>query len=217
MGTPRWRVWLHRIGYVTTAIVVVEACAIGTVLVREQVKEYRRVERRISETAYGEGPLWQSEGLLPHLAALPSLASLQPDGFRFVAHPELDGITYSVAFRLIPGRPTAKGVLLIDREPYQQQPTRTRHQCVLQAARYRSLVQTIDRRLDGFAGSNEGAGTDGTSLAFERVRNGRVTSGGGNFVEPYRNLGDLLLRELRLACPSAPLPPPGDDWYLPSS
>jgi hypothetical protein len=212
MGTPRWRVWLHRIGYVTTVIVAVELCAIAVLFSVSAIYEHRRWQAVARRTAYKLGPLPREEGWTS-LDGLPPPASLGPDGFRFVAAPGLGYYVYGLSFRGSAGGKDAIGRLIVDHQPDTGPATRASFECRMRDASYRRLMAALDRELDGFSG--DGAQfLDGTSLGFERTRGGRTTSGTGNLITPYRQLAAIVLRHSELACPGTHLSQLRDDWYM---
>ena len=218
MRERRWSAWLHRIGYVTTAIVAAELVAVIGVVGYERYWRHQQQAEYRRSTAYGDAPSSEAKSLKRDFALLPAAASLGPDGLRFVARPELDRRSYAVALRNVPGRSAAEGVLIVREELPERKPTISSYKLRLPAEDYGRLVRGIDRRLDGFAGLTEGGlGTDGTSLAFQRVRGARISEGGANMEEPYRSLGEDVLLALRPAHPDLPLPPSGRDWYRPDN
>lgn len=210
MGTPRWRVWLHRIGILGWPLAAV---VLGLLLtaIWTQVQQHRTAQARMASTAYRSGPI-QDQRWLPYLEALSSGRAVAPDGLRFIASAELQQNVYAVTLTLQPGRPIATGVVFVD-ESWPEPKPRTRHICQMPATEYRALMASLDNQLDGFKGSPHFA-IDGTSYAFERTRGNRMTSGSGNAIATYHRAGDMILRYTRAACSLPSLPEPGSEWYL---
>lgn len=171
---------------------------------------HRAAEVRRSDTAFQEGPLRNPAWLLPDFARLPAVATLGSNGLRFVARPELQNVSYAAAFQ----SSNSNALVHVALDVVRARPEAETHfVCTLKPASYRAMTIAIDERTQDFGGSAN-YGTDGTSLGFERIRGRRLFSGGGNFIEPYRGLGEIVLYRLREACPDAPLPEVGTDWYL---
>ncbi|MGH6617577.1 hypothetical protein, partial [Sphingomonas sp.] len=117
--TSRWVIWLHRIGYLTTAVVIVELGVIGFVVGREWLRHRQISAMLVERSRTHEAPI-REEGE-PHvrgaavelLARLPPLRALHGDGLRFVAMPSFGTSDYALALSLPPKAAAADGVLVV--------------------------------------------------------------------------------------------------------
>ena len=214
-GRGKWLLWLHRIGYVTTALIVVELLWIAFLFTHGWLHEREMRAGQIEATRTHE------ERLLPNgdryvqgeaidlLGKLPALNGFHGDGLRFVAMPSFNRSHFAVAvFMPRPAADQAQGVLLRFDWQNNGAPLGQR-QFHMPAAAYRSLVTKMDKLTDGWPG-NPGLCLDGTPTAFERVRGKRVTSGIGNCDEHYEQVGLLMWNYLRRFAPGDDLPTRGD-------
>lgn len=212
---PRgWLLWLHRIGYIATALIVAELIAIAYFATRARLEERQIRSAQIEDTRTHEGPLQANSDRLVRGSAVYLLGQMQPlsslhgDGFRFAAMPSFNRTHFAVVV-LMPRSDAAEaeGVLaqfdsqyryaLISKRPFR-----------MPASAYRSLVARIDKLSDGWPGDS-GFWLDGTAAAFERVRGQRVTSGIGNNPH-YEQMANLVWTYVRQFAPGDDLPRKGD-------
>lgn len=213
--TPRWLVWLRRVGYVTTVLIAVQLTFLAFFSVKQWLDRrdmYAQVreESRTHETALLESDdSLVRQSALRSLAALPPLDGLNGDGLRFVALPSFGMNNYALAVFLPRNAQQAVGVLIVTSNGVKGATTYQR-QFRMPASAYRTFVTDVDRRTDGWPGDADMC-LDGTPAAFERVRGSRVTSGIGNCSPHYKALKAVVLRAVRHFAPDEDLPA-GDDW-----
>lgn len=212
----KWLRWLHRIGYLTTALIGAELLAIGFFATRGWLQEREMSAARIEESRTQEGPLRANgdrfvRGSAVYLfGQLPPVSTLRGDGLRFVAMPSFNRTHFAIAISLPrPDATQAQGVL----ERFDQQnsysPLGRRQQFQMPAPAYHSLVTKMDRLTDGWSGEANWC-LDGTPTAFERVRGQRVTSGIGNCERHYEQVAALVWNYMRRYAPSDDLPTRAD-------
>lgn len=215
---PRWLLWLHRIGYVTTALIAAQLVAIGILMTLGWINDRERRAAAIEETRTHETPLLPTEDryvrrtAIELLKTLPPLSSLHGDGLRFVVMPSLASYHYAIAISLRPGSAEARGVLktfenheLAKAFDSQTAPTVSDRNFVMPAQAYRSLAGEWDEMTDDWPGKVAYC-LDGSTMAFERVREQRVTSGIGNCIEHYEQLQLLILKYIHRFAPGDDLP-----------
>lgn len=213
----RWLEWLHRIGYVTTALVLVGLIWIGALALANWWRFHQWEVRMIESTRTREAPLsanrdeFVREYLLPRLSDLPSAEALAGNGLRFVAEPSFGTADYALALWLVPGDDEAKGRLVVVDRTWAEHVTTTRRFTMPRSA-FARLVARFDSLSDGWRDARIGRCLDGTSIAFERVRGARFTSGWGNCGEHYHAIEVLLLDAVRRFAPGDDLPTE-DDWH----
>jgi hypothetical protein len=207
------RRWLHRIGYATTAVVLAQLLFAAVVVGREHLRRRAWAAGRKTETAWHAGPLAAPDYMLPFMAELRARTSQTGEGLLFLAYPALDQRVFAVALRPAAGKSDVGGMLLIIDERLPRAKAVRRFDFRISAAEYRQLVGRINIAAADFDGS-EHFDTDGTDIAIERVTGGRMASGHGNMIEPYRSIGEQVLGLLRRPLPNADLPQPGHDWYV---
>jgi hypothetical protein len=214
---PRWLLWLHRIGYVTTALVVAQLLAFAFYGTRAWLEERKADAEQIEETRTHEGPLqptddrWVRGNAIYLLEKLPPLRELGGNGIRFVAMPSFNRSRFAVAIYLPePAADEAQGVLMRFDQENEYAPLGKR-QFRVPATAYRSLVANMDKVTDGWPGHPIYC-LDGTTIAFERVRRRRITSGIGHCHQHYEQIGTLMWNYLRRFAPGDDLPARGD-WH----
>ena len=177
-GTRRnWLIWLHRIGYVTTALIAVELILIAYATARAWLQERKFRAAQIEETRTHQGPLLPNDEryvrgeAVDLLGRLPASEGLHGDGLRFVAMPSFNRSHFAVAVSMPePSAREAEGVLM--RFDWQNSGALlSQRQFHLPATAYRSLVTKIDRLTDGWPG-DPGFCVDGSPTAFERFAAG---------------------------------------------
>lgn len=184
MWSSRILRWLHRIGYATTLIVVLEIGAVGW-FAGNAWWRYRRVEAAQREdTRTHAGPITARDGdlvrgdALQLLAKLPSLASLGPNAVRYAIAPSFGRQWFAIALR--PGGVSATGVLVtVQRSGVDTLGAENRRAFTMPVQAYRALMARADRLTDGWAGTTH-FWTDGAPIAFERMRGEALSSGIGN-------------------------------------
>ncbi|MDF7775772.1 hypothetical protein P1X14_10985 [Sphingomonas sp. AOB5] len=205
--------WLHRIGYVTTALVLAEILFAGFIFGSEWLRVRAFERERIEMTRTRDGPI-HADGHVNRLAVrllsgLPALKSLGDDGFRFVAMPSFNYTNYAVALYLPRNGEQATGVLIL--YDVRADPAETKRRAfIMPKADYARLMAAIDTLTDGWAGAIDLC-TDGTPLGFERVRGSRITSGIGNCSDHYDQLGSLVFEALRKIVPEDM--PDSENWH----
>jgi hypothetical protein len=121
---------------------------------------------------------------------------------------------YAIAISLSPGAAEAQGVLkAFDSRWWSPVSERSvsERTLAMPAQAYRSLVRKMDRMTDGWPGEATYC-TDGSPMAFERVRGQRVTSGIGNCSKHYVQLQGLMLAYIQRFAPGTDLPTESD-WH----
>lgn len=211
------RLWLHRIGYVTTALIVAQLLAIAFYGTRAWLEKRKADAEQIEATRTHEGPLqsmgdrWVRGSAIHLLGKLPPLRQLHGDGIRFVAMPSFNRSHFAVAISLPKSAADeAQGVLMRFDQENDYAPFGER-QFRIPSSVYRSLVARTDKLTDGWQGYSDYC-LDGTPIAFERIRGPRITSGIGNCHQHYEQLGSLMWSHLRKFAPGDDLPDSGD-WH----
>lgn len=214
--TSRWLIWLHRLGYLTTAIVIIELAFIGYVGGREWLRHREWTAKLIERSRTHETRLQEDDepyvrgSAVELLATLPPLETLHGDGLRFVAMPSFGISDYALAVSLSSGAAYATGVLLVIDKTNERRTAATR-QFRIPSAAYQRLVADLDSLTDGWPGDSNQC-LDGSPAAFERVRGARITSGIGNCGPHYARVKLLVLNAIRRFAPGADLPTE-DDWH----
>jgi len=214
--TSRWLIWLHWLGYLTTAIVIVELGIIGYVVGREWLRHRewnaKLVERsRTHETPLREdGEPYVRGSAVELLAMLPPLRALHGNGLRFVAMPSFGTSDYALAASLPSGASYATGVLIAIDKTNESRTASTR-QFRIPSAAYQRMMADLDRLTDGWPGEDDSC-LDGAPAGFERVRGARITSGIGNCDPHYARVKLLVLNAIRRFAPGPDLPTE-DDWH----
>jgi len=216
----KWRLWLHRIGYVATAIVLAELLLIGFLCVRGWLQQREMRAGKIEESRTHEGPLSSEDAGLVHQSAIYLLGKLSAtdalhgDGIRFVAMPSFNRSHFAVAIHMPePTANDAEGIVSRFDLRNSDAPLSQRSFSI-PASTYRSLVAKMDRLTDGYPGEARWC-LDGTPVAFERVRGRRITSGIGNCSDHYERVASLMWNYLSRFAPADDLPARGD--WEPSS
>ncbi|WP_142635487.1 hypothetical protein [Sphingomonas sp. IC081] len=149
------------------------------------------------------------------LSKLKPLSELNADGLRFVAIPSATMSYYGVVLTLESTQATeAVGVISIFATGGSETLDVEEREFSMPANEYRTLTSTIDKLTDGWPGESGFVCLDGTTTAFERVRNERITSGAGDCGTHYEALRAIILAKLRKFVPEVKLPH-NDDWRMP--
>lgn len=213
----RWLRWLHRVGYLTTALILVQLIFVAVVAGRGWLRDREMRASLVEESRTHETPLlptgdrYVRGGAIERLGKMTPLADLHGDGFRFVAMPSFGTTEYGVVLSLpLPDADHATGVLttfaksgkgLVQHRTFN-----------IPADEYRKLTSQIDNLTDGWPGNGDDLCLDGTPAAFERVRGTRITSGVGNCSKHYEQLKALVLAPVRRFAPGNDLPTE-NDWH----
>lgn len=124
------------------------------------------------------------------LDTLPSKYEVTDDSLRFAAMPSFGPRWFAVALSNN-GRDARLSATILDRESG----VIDQRAVSIPVPDYRSIVTTFDSQVDGFWGETSGW-TDGTPIAFERKRGGRVISGVGNSPCHYAPIANDLAVQL---------------------
>jgi hypothetical protein len=212
--------WLHRIGYVATALVAMELIGIGALVLHFWWQERERVARWVELTRTHEGPL-RSDTVryrpdeIDLIETLPPLSSLGGDGLRFVAMPSLRGPSYAYALTVPAVGARATGVINIFPRFLEQgvsSASAVSIKFTMPKASAKKLLAKVDASTRDWAGEDAPC-LDGTSVAFELVTNAGISSGAGNAAcsEHYGALSLLALKPVQSIIPAA-MRPGGRSW-----
>jgi len=218
MNSPRLLKWLHRIGYVCTALILAELAVFFYFAIPATIEHRKYIAQQMEETRTREGALTGGSEIrgnaLALLKPLPPLTGPGANGLRFVAMPQLSYFDYALSLAGTGGN--AEGILIVtDRRREGTAAKSTTQHFTMPRAAYAALLTEFDHRADGFAGIDTGgACLDGNVIAFERIRGSRITSGIGNgsCFAHYGDIGNIVKAALlRAVTPSGP--PVGRNWY----
>lgn len=186
MGRSWWLKALHLIGYLTTAIVLLEVATIGfwswsrwdsSRAADARMREFSRTHDRPLSADRDD-----SDVAVAYLAVR---ASYGPgdEGVGFVSMPSFLPWT-AMSLRLPPGADAAMGksVVIQNPEGSKDRIVSPVHSFLVPRAEYLKVARQVDALTDGWPGHGMGGAScyDGLGVAFERVRPGRITSGMGN-------------------------------------
>lgn len=210
MLSPRTQIWIHRIGYVTTPVVVVLLLGLLALIGTNLRHEWKMRQQSLDQPRPLALDEEYEEASRYLLAQLPAVSAIRPDGVRMLITPSLTGRSYALALTRLNDRADARGTLIITtalRAPAEQQ----RIDFAIPAMEYAQTMNAFDREVAEFKGT-PALLLDGVGVAFERVRGDSVVSGNGN--DAYRNrLAALLYQLLRRHVTAPPLPETAD-WQL---
>ena len=210
-----WLTWLHRVGYLTTALVLAEVALVGTVAFNgwRQNRDQRAAE--IERTRTHAGPLLADDPRyrpdeLDLLQTLEPLSATADHDWRFVAMPSLSGAWFAYVMTTEPGSRRGHGTLVAFRHGSVDRRFIRRFTVSADAARrYMARIARLTDRWDG----ERDLCVDGTGVAFE-LRSARgITSGSGNSgcSEHYRAVARFALEPVRALIPPV-LRPRGGEW-----
>ena len=191
MPSARLLTWLHRIGYVTTVIVAIELIALGVVRYRAAANG-RSVEARMRDAARThDGPLLShAPRTRSPLSLIPELTALSGDSLSLIAKHSLQRRWYAISLSATGDR--VEGLLATVCEDGtgrpDERPNPTRF--ALPRAEWLAMAKQLDRQTDGYDGGQL-MSLDGVSVAFERRRGARITSGTGN-TSHYMAVGEIV-------------------------
>jgi hypothetical protein len=209
--------WLHRLGYVCTAIVTLELLAAGALAAHFWLEDRERLYFAMERTRTHAGPL--TPGKVRYRPDESDLFSTLPpidarNGLRFAAMPSLRGpwFAYSIAVPTQTGR--VKGVLNIFPRNLQTGDfgaTQT-IRFTMPAATGQVLLSKVSNLTKDWGGKDDRC-LDGTGVAFELAMGGNVTSGSGNSAcsEHYGALSLLFLKPVQGLIPME-IRPMGKGW-----
>lgn len=212
----RWLIWLHRLGYLTNAIVIIELGIVGYVVGREWLRHREWSAKLVERSRTHEAPLREDGeryvrgSAVELLAMLPPLRALHGNGLRFVAMPSFGTSDYALAASLPSGASHATGVLIVIDKMNESRTASTR-QFRIPSAAYQRMMANLDRLTDGWPGDDNSC-LDGAPAAFERVRGARITSGIGNCGPHYDRVKLVVLNATRRFAPGPDLPTE-NDWH----
>ena len=124
------------------------------------------------------------------LAGVPEIRDLSNDSLRFAAMPSFGKRWFAVALSNN-GKKVEGSAIIWDQETK----TKSTSQFSIPLPAYLRMTGAFDNQVDGYWGEARGW-TDGTSLAFERKRGGRIVSGMGNSPCHYAVITNALARDL---------------------
>lgn len=184
MARNKITIWLHRIGYVTTAIVAAELVGLGVLCVGLWNADRKYLAYSLEQTRTHQGPLIaQDIRFRPdEFDLLATIPPLNARSLRFVATPALRDTWFAFAISVPPNGDQAKGILKLFAHPDGQQEALRIKRVVdfsMPKPAADRLLLDIDRMTDGWKGDRLGC-IDGTGVAFELSISGKVTSGRGN-------------------------------------
>lgn len=205
--------WLHRIGYICTVLVALELIVLAGLATAGWLGHRRMDAMTMAESRTHDGPVSADKhrlGAFETLKPLPSLASLEGNGFRFAAMPGLGWYWYALS---LGGKgDEVQGTLIVTQRASKDNqdfapPTIKRFTMPRAAyARFMAGVDTLTHTYDG----DKGMCIDGIGVAFERVRGTQVISGEGNggCSDYYRAIQTAVLPVVQQAA--------GADWRISS-
>ncbi len=211
---PRRR-WLHRLGYLTTTIVILQLMAGSIVLLVSWSNERQRaaLTRERTRTHVGMPPQamrdlqpWDGE----RLAGLPPMGS---DSLRFFAYPALRDPSFAIALDVPSNGRRAIGRIVIFPDEARDETANIAPRIIdftLSRDGGNRLLRDAAARTDGWAGDTT-ACLDGTSVAFRLSVQGSRSWGKGNAAcsDHYRALDELILHRLGPAIPADVRPADG--------
>ncbi|RIA45611.1 hypothetical protein DFR49_0132 [Hephaestia caeni] len=205
----RWLKYVHWFGYLTSAVVILQLLFLGYIGAAEWMKR----EARRAETSMQKGPvterlsnLYGGTTQIALLNQLPPLTAIAPDGLRFVAIPSFGDTYFAVSLR----RTSAGGEGMVAMRPRSDSDQYKSFKINLSSTRYTKLTSELDALASSWNGES-GWWTDGTAVAFERVKDGDVTSGHGNSPLFYDKIGILIFNAIRPSTPQ--LARFNSDWH----
>ena len=176
---------IHVVGYLTTAVVLVEAAGAGylywTWWKRSEATRARlRESSRTHNRALGSSNMIETDAAKTFQPVRPP-PTLSDDTLGFVFMPVFSRWS-AASFQLSRNATEARGEeVFVEHDDATRQITLSRVQSfTVPRAAYLAAAQRIDSLTGGWPGSERGDCLDGVIVAFERVRIGRATSGFGN-------------------------------------
>ena len=212
--------WLHRFGYLTTIIVLLELVGAG-ILFSIEWRRYLEMRARSMEASrthagpFKPGPFYYQPDERDLYASLPPLEALNKNGLRFVAAPGLRDSWFAYALTAPPGWDRAQGELRIFPHPEDDGAKLETGRLIrfsMPRPDAEKLLNEFKQLTDGFEGEVTHC-LDGTGVNFELVTADGVTSGGGNAAcsDHYGQLSTLVLSSVRRIIPED-LRPVNHSW-----
>lgn len=209
--------WLHRLGYVTTVIVVAELLAVAILCAHlwEKDRQGRAFARERTRTHQGSIVAEVVRYRPDEINLLSTLPPRSEDSLRFVAMPSLRDQWFAMALFVPAKGNRARGVIKVFSHPTGQEESLT----TLQTARFSMSLSSAQHFLADFDRATrdwEGEALhclDGTSVAFELATGGKETSGAGNSAcsQHYGRISLMVLDRLGYLFPEDKRPA-GKDW-----
>jgi hypothetical protein len=206
--------WRHRLGRTFASLLLLGFVVLGGLAAVFWVKDRMFSARMAEQSRTHEGPLAPNGDphvrgrLIELLATLPSIEHLGTDGLRFVAMPSFGTTEYAVALFRRGGAEHATGVLVTLSKAEE---VASERRFTVPANAYAGLTNEIRWLTEDYQGSSV-ACLDGAPVAFELVRDERITSGAGNCSDHHRHLSLLVLDTVRRFAPGDDLPTEYD-WH----
>ena len=202
--------WLHRVGYVATAIVFVQLIGLlilGVYVWRDH-HTYVSRSKAATQTKLGKltplEPRWHPDEL-DMLEMLPELGGGSDQALRFISLPWRNGPRIVLELKSFSGVKQAKGALNILAQPTEENEAAVEKTILfsMPAASARRLFSDVGKQTDGWEGDVYNC-LHGVSVAFELTRNGFVTSGAGNAAcgDHYRVVNQLVLDRVKHLIPA---------------
>jgi hypothetical protein len=217
MMRNRTMIWLHRIGYVTTAIVAAELLGLGVLSIHLWKEDRKRLVYAMEQTRTHQGPIVaQDIRYRPdELDLLATLPPLKTNSLRFIAMPSLRGSWFALAISVPPHGNRAEGVLKVFAHPDGRQEMLIVKKTItfsMSKPSANRLLLDVERMTHNWRGERLGC-LDGTGVAFELSARNGVTSGGGNSACSYHYgaLSLLVQESVRHLLPVYERPI-GEDW-----
>jgi len=195
-----WLKYVHWFGYFATLVVVIEVLAIGYIA----AAEWMRRSARLDYTRMHDGPLHNrlnaDQGynkVICLLEKTPPLSDHGQDGLRIVSMPSFGDTYFSISLRRV--QTGAEGQIIFT-------PVRSglglsgSLRFTMASSDYSRLTAELDRLSAEWTGEAS-LWTDGTGVAYERAKNGHLTSGFGNSPNFYGKINAAVFSALRPSVP----------------
>lgn len=213
-----WQKWLHRVGYVATALILAELILIAAVAGKAGLDSRQIRANMVEKSRTHDGALlptgdsWVQSRAVELLRQLTPIKALHGEAIRFIAMPSFGSAEYGVVLWLPQSDPSQASGIFTTFAKQNNRAAVTHRDFIMPATAYRSLMSQIDKLTDDWPGDADDACLDGSPAAFERVRGKRVTSGIGNCNDHYERLKTLMLAAVRRYAPGDDLPTE-NDWH----
>jgi len=212
-GPPLLLRWLHRIGYLTTGLVVLLALWAAYIALEFPLPGHKQdwdgnlVQQELEKAS----ERFTRSGGDAVLAALPSRSEMAGSELRIVVMPSFSDWFGVGLYRRSDG--TAAGILSRHQQPSwnPDDPLKPveigRYSFQISAEEYHRFHSWFDRWLRKYGRDNgRYACLDGTPIAFERVQGSKIVSGMGNCERHYELIKQYTLAFVKRHVPQAPLP-----------
>ncbi|QTH22611.1 hypothetical protein HRJ34_03550 [Rhizorhabdus wittichii] len=218
MTRSRTLIWLHRIGYFTTAIVAAELLGLMVLSLYFWNEDRKHLAVAMELTRTHDGPIVVkgSRSYRPDdLDLLATLPPLQMNSLHFIALPSLRDSWFALALTVPAHGDRARGVVNIFAHPDGPQEelimVKTISFSMAKSSASR-LILDVEAMTENWKGERVGC-LDGTGVAFELWTRKGVTSGNGNAAcsDHYGALSELVRKSVQHLIPPAERPI-GSDW-----